>query len=171
MRQGTLGKLVLMGQQPNVEIDLSDLPRPTPEPDPPRRWRPTRPGIITSPDQMPWGGAFGTPGPDTGWALKLVRSADLPDRSEGLELVLAALMGARASLLGRAPIPEDLEVAKILVGIGEGVPSKLSERRGRWIEATAHEPSPGRIAVSEIEPDLLVLKPDQMKQRLRIIGK
>jgi hypothetical protein len=159
-----------MGQQPNVEIDRSDLPRPTPEPDAPRRWRPTRPGVITSPDQMRWGGAFGTPGPDTGWALKIVGAADLADRSTGLELVLAALMAARASLLGRAPIPEDLEVAKILAGIGERLPPELSERRARWIEATVHEPSPGRMAVSEIDLDLLVLKPDQMRRRLRIIG-
>ena len=160
-----------MGQQPHVRIDRSDRPRPTPQPDAPGPRRPTRPGVITSPDQMRWGGAFGTPGPDTGWALKIVGLADLPDRSAGLELVLAALMAARASLLGRAPIPEDLEVAKILVGIGEGLPPDFSERRARWIEATAHEPAPGRGAVSEIEPDLLVLKPDQIKRRLRIIGK
>lgn len=159
-----------MGQQPNVEIDPSDLPRPTPETDPPRRWRPTRPGVIVSPDQMPWGGAFGTPGPDTGWALKLVRSADLPERTDGLELVLAALMAARASLLGRAPVPEDLEVAKILAGFGEGLPEDFPERRRRWIEATSHEPSPGRTAVSEVEPDLLELKPEQIKRRLRMIG-
>ena len=160
-----------MGQQPNVEIDPSDLPRPIPDTDPPRRWRPTRPGVIVSPDQMPWGGAFGTPGPDMGWALKLVRSADLPDRTDGLESVLAALMAARASLFGRAPVPEDLEVAKILAGLAEGLPAEFSEKRERWVESTAHEPSPGRTAVSEIERDLLMLKPDQLLRRLRNPGK
>ena len=159
-----------MGQQPNVEIDPSDLPRPEPDTDPPRRWRPTRPGVIVSPDQMPWGGAFGTPGPDTGWALKLVRAADLPERTDGLESVLAALMAARASHFGRAPVPEDLEVAMILAGLGEGLPPDVIERRGRWVEATAHEPSPGRLAVSEIELDLLELKPGQIKRRLGIVG-
>ena len=159
-----------MGQQPNVDINRSDLPRPTPDTDPPRRWRPNRPGVIVSPHQMPWGGAFGTPGPDMGWALKLVRAADLPERSDGLELVLAALMAARASHFGRAPVPEDLEVAKILAGYGEGLPAEFLERRQRWIDATAHEPSPGRAAVTDVEPDLLELKPDQIKRRLRIIG-
>ena len=159
-----------MGQQPNVDVDSSDLPRPTPDTDPPRRWRPTRPGVIVSPDQMRWGGAFGTPGPDTGWALKLVRAADLPERSDGLESVLAALMAARASHFGRAPVPEDLEVAMILAGFGEGLPADFVERRERWIEATAHEPSPGRAAVADIEPDLLELKPEWIKRRLRIIG-
>ena len=159
-----------MGQQPNIDINSSDLPRPTPEPGPARRWRPTRPGVIVSPDQMPRGGAFGTPGPDMGWALKLVRAADLPDRSDGLESVLAALMAARASHFGRAPVPEDLEIARILAGFGEGLPAEFVERRGRWVEATAHEPSPGRTAVAEIDVDLLELKPDQLKRRLRIIG-
>ena len=153
-----------MGQQPNVEIDPSDLPRPIAEPDPPKRWRPTRPGVIVAPQQMPWGGAFGTPGPDAGYALKLVRSADLPDRTAGLESVLAAIMAARASLFGRAPVPEDLEVAKILVGFGEGLPADFLERRGRWVEATAHEPSPGRMAVSEIDLELLRLKPGQIRR-------
>ena len=159
-----------MGQQPNVDVDSSDLPRPTPDTDPPRRWRPTRPGVIVSPDQMPWGGAFGTPGPDTGWALRLVRLAELPERSDGLESVLAALMSARASHFGRAPVPEDLEVALILAGFGEGLPAEFVERRERWIEATAHEPSPGRAAVADIPPDLLELKPDWIKRRLRIVG-
>ena len=118
-----------MGQQPNVEIDPSDLPRPVPDTDPPRRWRPTRPGVIVSPDQMPWGGAFGTPGPDTGYGMKLVREADLPERTDGLESVLAALMAARASLFGRAPVIEDLEVAKLLAGLGEGLPPDLADRR------------------------------------------
>jgi len=153
-----------MGQQPNVEIDPSDLPRPTAEPDPPNRWRPTRPGVIVAPQQMPWGGAFGTPGPDAGYALKLVRSADLPDRTAGLESVLAAIMAARASMFGRAPVPEDLEVAKILAGFGEGLPADFLERRGRWVEATAHEPSPGRLAVSEVDLELLRLKPDQIRR-------
>ena len=159
-----------MGQQPNVEIDRTDLPRPTPDTDPPRRWRPTRPGVIVSPEQMPWGGAFGTPGPDMGYSLKLVREAELVDRTAGLESVLAALMAARASLFGRAPVREDLEVAKLLAGYGEGLAEELVERRGRWVGATAHEPSPGRTAVSDIERDLLELKPDEILRRLRIQG-
>jgi hypothetical protein len=99
-----------------------------------------------------------------------VRAADLPERSNGLEFVLAALMAARASHFGRAPIPEDLEVAKILAGFGEGLPAEFVDRRERWIEATAHEQSPGRAAVADIAPDLLELKPDWIKRRLRIIG-
>lgn len=160
-----------MGQQPKVEITPGDLPRKTSEPDPPRRWKPgMRPGMITSPQQMKWGGAFGTPGPDTGFAFKIIRGADLPERSEPLELVLGALMGARASLFGRAPTGEDLEVAKIVAGIGYNLPPDLAERRDRWLEATAHEASPGRTAVAEIDPDLLRHKPEAVAKRLRLLG-
>lgn len=129
-----------------------------------------RPGMITSPQQMEWGGAFGTPGPDTGYAFKIIRAADLPERSDALELVLVALMAARASLFGRAPIHEDLEVAKIIVGIGYNLPPELAERRNRWLEATAHEASPGRTAVAEIDPDLLRFRPEAVAKRLRLLG-
>jgi hypothetical protein len=66
-----------VGQQQNIPITLADLPRATAKPAAPRQWRPDRPGDITSPQQMPWGGAFGTPGPDTGYALRLIRQRGL----------------------------------------------------------------------------------------------
>ncbi|HSL27322.1 MAG TPA: hypothetical protein VLA54_13675 [Acidimicrobiia bacterium] len=159
-----------MGQQPNVEITRADLPREVLEPGPPHRWRPTRPGVITAPEQMRWGGAFGTPGPDTGFALRIIRESDLPDRSEGLEAVLAALMGARASLFGRAPTAEDLAVALVVAGYGEGLPPELARRRERWVDATAREASPGRTAAAEVDRDLLMSKPDQVMRRLRTPG-
>jgi hypothetical protein len=159
-----------MGQQPSVEISPADLPRAVLEPDPPRRWRPTRPGVITGPEKMRAGGAFGTPGPDAGFALRIIREFDIPDRSEALEGVLAALMGARASRFGRAPIPEDLAAALAVSGYGEGLPPEVASRRERWVAATAHEASPGRMAVAEVDPDLLRETPDQIVRRLRIIG-
>jgi hypothetical protein len=160
-----------MGQQPNVEITPADLPRETPEPGPPRRWRPgMRPGIITSPEQMRWGGAFGTPGPDTGFALRIIRAAELSDSSPALEEVLAALMAARASIFGRAPVVEDLEVAKVIVGIGYNLSSELAERRDRWVTATAHEASPGKMAVAEVDSNLLRHKPEAVAKRLGLLG-
>jgi hypothetical protein len=122
--------------------------------------------MITSPNQMPRGEGFGTPGPDTGWALALVARADIPDRSERLEKVLAALMGARASAFGRAPTLEDLEVAKILCGIGEALPDHLIERRARWVEAIAHDKPPGATALVEVGPDLLKNPPAAVRLRV-----
>ncbi|MEX2279596.1 MAG: hypothetical protein WEA76_05850 [Acidimicrobiia bacterium] len=156
-----------MAQQPNIELDPSDRPRAVPRPDHARRWRPSdRPGVITSPEQVPHGEGFGTPGPDTGFALTLIDRADLPERSKGLDKVLGALMGARAASFGRAPTPEDLEVAKLLCGIGETLPDHLVERRRRWVEATAHEKPPGRTALADVGPDVLRDQPAAVRLRV-----
>ena len=156
-----------MAQQPNLELDPTARPRSVPGPDHARRWRPSdRPGVITTPDQVPRGEGFGTPGPDTGWALRLIDRAGLAERSPGLDKVLAALMGARAAAFGRAPTLEDLEVATILAGIGDGLPAHLTERRERWVDATAHERPPGRTALAEVGIDLLRSKPAVVRLRV-----
>ncbi|HKX74257.1 MAG TPA: hypothetical protein VJR05_02610 [Acidimicrobiia bacterium] len=157
-----------MGQQPNVEIGPAHRPRSTPEPGPARRWRPTRPGIVTSPEQMPWGGAFGTPGPDTGYAKKLIAEADLPPGPPLLPDVLLALMAARASSYGRAPVIEDLEVAMEILGLGEDPPAPLLDRRRRWLEAATHEQVPGRLALIEIDREILRAKPAEARRLLRL---
>lgn len=152
-----------MGQQPNIELEPADRPREAPEPAPPRFGRDTRPGVITAPDQMPTGSAFGRPGPDTGWALRIIRAAGLPETGEAHESVVAAIMGARASLFGRAPIPEDLAVARVLLGWEEGLPAQIEERGERWVAATAHEKTKGSTALAEIDPDLLRETPERIR--------
>lgn len=156
-----------MAQQPNIELDPSDRPRPTPRPDAARRWRAEgRPGIITSPDEVPTGPRFGTPGPDTGYALTLIRKAGIPELTTGLEKVLAALMGARAASFGRAPTPEDLTVARLVCGLDAALPDRLRERCERWVEATAHDRPPGRTALEEAGIDLLRNDPSVVRLRL-----
>jgi hypothetical protein len=159
--------ITTMAQQPNIELLLAARPRAVLRPGPARRWRPSdRPGVITAPGQVPRGDQFGTPGPDTGYALTLIERTELPDRSEGLVKVLAALMGARAASFGRAPTVEDLEVAKLLSGIGDGLPDHLVDRRARWVEATAHETPPGRSALADVGPDLLRNPPAAVRLRM-----
>jgi hypothetical protein len=155
-----------MAQQPNIEPDGQHDPRATLQPDVVRPWRPSdRPGVISTPDQMPHGEGFGNPGPDTGWAFRLIAADDIPGRSDGLVKVLGALMGARASSFGRAPTREDLEVAKILCGLGDGLPLHLAERTERWVEATSHERPPGRSALAEVGENLR-LKPAEVRLRV-----
>jgi hypothetical protein len=77
-------------------------------------------------------------------------------------------MAARASRLGRAPVPEDLEVAKLLCGLGDGLPRMLGDRRVRWLRASSHEKVKGRSALAEIDADLLVASPDQVRYALTI---
>lgn len=138
-----------MAQQPNVELTPGDLPKPVLEPAPARRQTVKRPGLITTPEEKPSGPGFGTPGPDTGWAKRILAETELPEDDPRLVEVLAALMGARAAHYGRAPVPEDLEVALTLVGLGRRTSDELDDRRRRWIEAVSHEKSPGRKAVAE----------------------
>ena len=120
-----------MGQQPNIPITLADLPRATPKPAAPGRWRPHRPGEITSPDLMPWGGLFGTPGPDTGYALRLLRDRALPGGDEhraDVEAAILAIVSARGSALGRAPVPQDIDLVIDLLGLGD--PDRLAALDG-----------------------------------------
>lgn len=148
-----------MAQQPNVELTPGDLPKMALEPAPARR-PVKRPGLITTPAEKPDGPAFGTPGPDTGWALRVIAHADLPEDTPTLRKVLAALMGARAAHFGRAPTHSDLVVALELVGLGVERSPQLDERRGRWMEAVSHEPSPGRQAVVEAGEALYAIRTD-----------
>jgi hypothetical protein len=111
-----------VGQEPNIPLKFEDLPRAVPEPAAPARWAPQRPGDFVSPDEVPWGGVFGTPGPDTGFAYKIVKNLDLPGgahRRSDIEAVLVAVMSARASSLGRAPTATDAAVAIELLDLTE----------------------------------------------------
>ena len=156
-----------MGQQPNIEINDADRPRTTLQPPPARRWRPSiKPGIPTSPEEVPSGGRFGQMTPDGGWGWRLVNAAELPDDDPDLKAVLAALTIARAGALGRAPVGEDLEVALALCGYGYDAPEAVVEGRERWKAAVPHEVRPGQTAASEADRDLLVRKPGEIREFL-----
>ena len=156
-----------MGQQPNISPDFAAKPRTTFEPPPARRWRPDiKPGIPTSPEEVPEGGRFGRYTPDGGYALRLVNSIELPDDDPDLRSVLAALTMARAGIWGRAPIMEDVEVALALCGYGYDAPAEVVERRERWIRATSHDQRPGQTAVAEAGRDLISLKPEEVRDAL-----
>jgi hypothetical protein len=156
-----------MGQQPNLELTESDLPRVTLQPGPARRWRPTKPGLVTAPDENPEGGMFGHIGPDHGYALCLISGYDLPDDDPDLRSVVAGLTQARAAALGRAAIREDIEVALMLCGYWEESPRSLVERRQRWLAAAPHDQRPGQTAVADVDDADLILKPDQLRAVLR----
>jgi len=159
-----------MGQQPNIDATEATRPRSVPQPPPARRWRPIRPGDPTAPDQVPKGGMFGTAAPDGGWALRIISASELPDDDDDLRLVLAALMVARAGALGRGPTREDLDVALILCGYGYEAEPEVIERRERWTRAVHHDLRPGETAVAEVDVDLIVNKPEQVRFALAHSG-
>ncbi len=130
---------------------------------------------------MPQSPAFGRPGPDTGWALRLLRFADYDRMAAGphADDVLVALMSARASRLGRAPTKEDVEAALVLLGLQpDGLEAEtlrvLADHRAAWLHAAAHEWSKGTAALEAIPTALLLETPIHLRTRLnqnpRLIG-
>ena len=156
-----------MGQQPNIQLHLEDLPRPEAHPGPARPWSARRPGDLVAPQQVPWGGAFGTPGPDTGYALRLLAARPLAlsegERRGDAERLMAALMGARASRLGRAPVPGDAEVAGLILGYdAPAAPEAAAARRpflGRGAEGV-------RRLLEAIDPQVLASPIEEVRRRL-----
>jgi hypothetical protein len=164
-----------MGQQPNIELEISDLPRPRPAPSPARRWRPQRPGELTTPDEVPWGGAFGTTGPDTGYALRLVRGRNLvlapSENRHNAEVGIVALAGARASYFGRAPIARDVDVAIMILGLtAEGIPSAMLESlardRVKWLAGLGHDPAKARALVASVPIENLAAPLEDLRARM-----
>jgi hypothetical protein len=141
-----------VGQEPNIPLGFEDLPRPTPKPAAPRRWSPTRPGEVGSPDEMPWGGSFGTPGPDIGFAIRIARTRGIPGpekRRADAEAAIVAVMAARASAVGRAPTSPDFDVAVGLLGLE-------SDAGFAVLDGIAHDSKRLRSLVADIPRDALI---------------
>jgi hypothetical protein len=155
-----------VGQQPNVPISAGDLPRRTPKPGAPRRWSPDRPGDMPGPAEVPWGGAFGTPGPDAGYALRLVRGRDLPtvdgETRPDLEAAVVAVAIARASRLGRAPVTADVEAAEAALGVG----AEDASWRVAWTGGMAHSHHAAQRLVAATDIDALLGDPDVVRDRV-----
>lgn len=167
-----------MGQQPRIEPDPEDLPRTSLEPAPARRWRPNRPGDLAGPSEVPWGGAFGTPGPDTGYAMRLLSREELSlesgERRASVIAALAQLMAARASLFGRAPTPEDADVAALLLGLAgaDEIPGQhrqeLIASRRHWAPHVARSAAAARQMVAKVPKELLLLSAEDVRHRLAL---
>lgn len=124
---------------------------------------------------MPWGGAYGTTGPDTGYALRLIADRHLrtvPGESHhNAEAALAAIAAARASHFGRAPIAEDIDVASLLLGYDrEGIPDDLADEleaaRPARVANLGHDAAKARALVAAVPIDILALHPDEIRGRL-----
>lgn len=164
-----------MGQQPNIELVMADLPRPRPQPEPARPWRPRRPGELGSPDEVPWGGAFGTTGPDTGYALRLIRQRDLllgpNEHRHNAEAALSALAGARASHFGRAPTSKDVDVAMTILGyVADGFPEDLIKGlvrdRQAWLSNLGHDAAKTRALVAAVPIENLAAPLEDLRARM-----
>ena len=118
---------------------------------------------------------YGTPGPDSGYAYRLIADRDLPltERDDHHDTVagLAALAAARASHFGRAPTGGDVEVACLLVGLSpdglpEAVVSQLAEDRPAWCTGLAHHPEAARTLVAAVAIEALAAEPAEIRSRM-----
>lgn len=164
-----------MGQEPNIELEIADLPRPRSTTDPARSWRPQRPGELSVPGDVPWGGAFGTTGPDTGYALLLIGQRDFPETGgehrHNLEAGIAALAGARASYFGRAPTGKDVDVALTILGLAPaGLPdaliTDLARDRSVHLANLGHDPAKARALVAAVSIENLAAPLDDLRARM-----
>ena len=164
-----------MGQQPNIELEISDLPRPVATTGPPRRWIPSRPGELGSPEDVPWGGPFGTTGPDGGYALSLVATRTLElgraEHRHNVEAAVIAVAGARASHFGRAPTDDDIDIALLLFGLDpaelpSGLVEELAASRVVWFATIGHDDAKARALVSSIAVETLAAPPGETRARM-----
>ena len=117
----------------------------------------------------PVGTAFGKPGPDGGYALKLAhRLADRAalEKNESVEDVIdgcAAIAMRRASLFGRAPVIFDLQLAFTLWGCMGGAPAALVAERVERFRSVSHHYPELRALADEVPEATLRLSPEQVK--------
>ena len=155
-----------MAQQPNIELRDSDHPRTEAGPNPERRWTPDRPGDVTG-TGVPWGGAFGTPGPDAGYAIKLAAGRDLiladHEHRTDANLAVAAVAAARASIASRGPTMIDVDAAIVILGYD--TESDFGAVRAAAIAGGAHHPQRIRRLVAGIPMDVVEDSADGLRKR------
>jgi len=156
-----------MAQQPNIESPISDLPRPLSGTGPERPWTPNRPGELTG-TGMPWGGAFGMPGPDAGYALRLVAHRELiladHEHRADADAAVAAVAAARSSLVGRGPTKGDVDAAIVILGYDTD--SEFGSVRAAAIGGSAHHPLRIRHLIAGIPTDAYDATADELRQRV-----
>ncbi|MCB0975228.1 MAG: hypothetical protein KDB86_11815 [Actinobacteria bacterium] len=98
-----------------------------------KAWVAERPGELIY--GQPHGAMLGSPGPDQGYALTLLRAAKTwiqygpHEQPHDGDALLSALAIRRAALFGRAPTMVDLKIAAAILGMdGNGAPAQIDWR-------------------------------------------
>lgn len=137
-------------------------------------WAPVRPGDFSDRDAQPDvdAGRVGAPGPDQGYALKLVGLLrDELQLAEGEDLrdaetAIVAIACKRAALFGRAPVIHDLRIAASVWGLLDVVaPAELVAERTKRFESirhTAHHYPELRAVVDAVPAETLRMTPDEV---------
>lgn len=156
-----------MTQPTFVPIAEADQVRPARHLHVPGPWTTSRPAELVVP-AVRRGRSVGTPGPDSGFALRLARrfEHDLVLRegeSEHDVLLGAALVAAkRAALFGRAPSIYDVRLALNLWRFLESdVPPDMRMSRRALFSSVSHDYVAQRALVDSVPDDVLRLTPEE----------
>jgi hypothetical protein len=134
----------------------------------PGSWTASRPAELVVPTLGRTRGT-GTPGPDSGFALRLAKRFEHELRlhegeSEHDVLLGVALVAAtRAALFGRAPCIHDVRFALNLWGFLEDAPAELVDRRRAAFSSLAHDYVAQRALVDSVPEETLRRSPEDAK--------
>jgi hypothetical protein len=154
-----------MTQPTFVPIAEADQVRPARHLQVPGSWTTSRPAELVGPT-MRRGADLGTPGPDSGFALRLARRFEDElqlDEGESAHDVLlgVALVGSkRAALLGRAPCIHDVRLALDLWGFLGTAPADVRAARRAAFSSISHDYAAQRALVDSVPEAALRLGPD-----------
>jgi hypothetical protein len=121
--------------------------------------------------EQPVGPQLGRPGPDLGYALRLVRQFD--DRLQiaaplSRDDVVTGCIGvamARAAVFGRAPVVHDLDIAFRVWGFLGEAPAELVEARTPLFESVSHHYNDQRAIVDRVPTSTLRLSHGEVASR------
>jgi len=161
-----------MAVDPYVPTRPEDAPRRSIAIPPAVGWKAVRPGDIAPAAARGKGVLFGTPGPDSGYALTLAErfgdriTAVAPETVHDAEALAAQVAMRRGGLFGRAPVQTDVELGFTLFGWLGDVPADLVEWRRLAVAGVGHD-YPRRIGLVEAIPEWVVRQtPDRIRARM-----
>jgi hypothetical protein len=159
-----------MTQPTFVPIAEADQVRPARHLHVPGSWIPSRPAETRTP-AVRSGRAVGTPGPDSGFALRLANRFEhdlvlVEGESAHDALVGVALVAAkRSAVYGRAPSVYDVRHALNLWRFLDDAPAELVQARRAAFSAVSHDYVAQRELVDSVPEDVLRLTPEEAMGR------
>jgi hypothetical protein len=157
-----------MTQPTFVPIAEADQVRPARHMHVPGAWTTSRPAELIVPER-PRGRGMGTPGPDSGFALRLARRfehelrLDSDESEDDVLLGVALVASKRSAVFGRAPSVYDVRFALNLWGFLDDAPADLRASRRAAFSSLSHDYVAQRNLVDTVGEDLLRLTPEDAR--------
>jgi hypothetical protein len=160
-----------MTQPTFVPIAEADQVRPAMHMNVPGPWTTSRPAELVVP-AVSRGRTTGTPGPDSGFAMRLAKRFE-PDLhlNEGesehdVALGVALVAAKRAALFGRAPCVYDVRFALNLWGFLDDVPVERVAARRAAFSSISHDYVAQRALVDSVPDETFRLSPEEARDAL-----